>query len=376
MSKRKLLVPKFDETNWSGRGQHVEFQPDEKPVIDKLLFHQGVLGHSATALVDKVRCRRITLARKSIQCSYRIKREEMIEEVAHLQRLSHAHVVRGVGTYVFKKELAILLYPATAYNLESFMDEFTGQKGGMGLLPEENRNRNHKMQALRQFFKCLASAVAFVHGKLIKHMDIKPTNILIEQRTSGRNPLELRPEAMEYKVYLADFGIARAYNTAAEVETDSFTAFTRLYAAPEVVQQDKRGFPADIFSLGCVFLDMITILFNTREKLLAIRKQTRDYDTLYWASLSCIPDLEPIPGHYDFERFHAPTVLAMLSYDTDPRPSAQDIQTRFGVPALCCGAGPEPFEISEETEFGDVTMRTLAWNTVPESDAEQLEDVY
>lgn len=232
-----MLPPKFDETNWSGRGQHVELEPSERPVIEALLSHQGVLGHSATALVDKVRCKRITLARKSIHCSYRIKREEMIEEVAHLQRLSHAHIVRGVGTYVFKKELSILLYPATAYNLESLMEEYDGlssRQWGAGLLPEELQMIRGRMSAIPQFFKCLANTVSFIHGKFVKHMDIKPTNILIEQRVTKFETL-LRPENIQYKVYLADFGISRSYNTAAEVETDSFTSFTRVYAAPEVL---------------------------------------------------------------------------------------------------------------------------------------------
>ncbi|OAL07047.1 hypothetical protein IQ06DRAFT_6716 [Phaeosphaeriaceae sp. SRC1lsM3a] len=183
--------------DWSGRGQHVEYEPNEQATIDNLIPHLGVLGHSATALVDKVRCKRITLARKRIQCSYRVRREEMIEEVAHLQRLTHAHVIRGVGTYVIEKELSILLYPATAYNLETFMEECSSQQGGMGLLPEENRTIFEKMKALRQFFKCLASTVAFVHGKLIKHMDIKPTNILIQQRatihTLGRYTVQSLP---------------------------------------------------------------------------------------------------------------------------------------------------------------------------------------
>ena len=36
--------------------------------------------------------------------------------------------------------------------------------------------------------------------------------------------------------------------------------FTRNYAAPEALDWDKRGFSADIFSLGCVFVEIAAAL--------------------------------------------------------------------------------------------------------------------
>ena len=84
-------------------------------------------------------------------------------------------------------------------------------------------------------------------------MDIKPTNILVRdiRRSAVRN------NSFAYKVYIADFGIARSYLTAADSETENPTGFTRKYAAPEVVEQEKRGFSADISSLSCVLLEII-----------------------------------------------------------------------------------------------------------------------
>ncbi|KAF2022773.1 kinase-like protein, partial [Setomelanomma holmii] len=87
-------------------------------------------------------------------------------------------------------------------------------------------------------------AVSFIHSRNVKHMDIKPKNILVRQVAGA------------VKVYVADFGIARSYKTAAESFTDTPISFTRTYAAPEVVMQDIRVNPADIFSLSCVFIEM------------------------------------------------------------------------------------------------------------------------
>ncbi|KAF2107681.1 hypothetical protein BDV96DRAFT_588566 [Lophiotrema nucula] len=115
-------APEFEENNWSGRGQHAEFSLAEAAQVDGLLQLKGVLGHSATAIVEKVQCKRILLARKRIKCSWRLKREDVIKEVACLQKLRHSHIVRGVGTYVIGNEISILLYPATEHNLESILD--------------------------------------------------------------------------------------------------------------------------------------------------------------------------------------------------------------------------------------------------------------
>lgn len=340
-------------------------------MIDDILVHLGILGHSATALVDKVRCKRIVLARKRIQCNYKVKREEMIEEVAHLQRLSHAHVVRGVGTYVLKKELSILLYPAAAYNLETFMEEYTNQEEELGSQSGGNRMLYHKRRALFQFFDCLSSTIAFVHGNLIKHMDIKPTNILIEQRTTTIRSQDLRPDDIRYKLYLADFGIARSYNTAAEVETDSYTAFTKMYAAPEVVRQDARGFPADIFSLGRVFLEMLTFLAIGRQRLIDFRESVRDRNLSYDPNTQVIWELKRLTDLDQASSSLIPVIHSMLSFDAGSRPNAQEVQASFGGgEAACCTAGPEPFWISRESEFGDVTFLTGVLNSLMESSAE------
>jgi serine/threonine protein kinase len=148
-----------------------------------MLIPKGVLGYSNTAVVEKVRCKRIMLARKKIRCNWRVKREEMIEEVAHLQRLSHAHVVRVVGTYVIGNELSILLYPATTHNLETFMNEYTELRDQ----PRSSFSLASLISmetALIRFIRCLASTIAYVHANLIKHMDIKPTNLLVQEKIS------------------------------------------------------------------------------------------------------------------------------------------------------------------------------------------------
>ncbi|KAF2494341.1 kinase-like protein [Lophium mytilinum] len=252
LSDMNLLVHASVEQNWSGRGQHAEYTRGEEESIP--LIHEKVLGHCAYVQVDSVRCRRIRLARKVIRCNYRLKKEEAIQEVKHMQNLWHTHIIRLVGTYLCGFKLAILLYPVAEYSLDMFLEGF---HDGIEIEPRSSKHvlmRN----SIRSFFGCLATALTYLHANLIKHMDIKPKNILVKDMGSAGTLTYMR-----YKIILADFGIAHSYATELEADTESPTSFTRAYAAPELVEQSKRGLSVDVFSLGCVYLEILSALMDS-----------------------------------------------------------------------------------------------------------------
>lgn len=76
-----------EEQDWSGRGQHVEYSAADEDNIP--LTSAKIIGHSNSAVVDSVRCRRIRLARKRIRTHRRLKKEEAVKEVQHLEKLQH-----------------------------------------------------------------------------------------------------------------------------------------------------------------------------------------------------------------------------------------------------------------------------------------------
>jgi serine/threonine protein kinase len=350
LRSRGILMNPEDELNWSGRGQHVEYTAKEEKDIP--LRAEKILGHSATAIVESVMCRRIRLARKRIRCSRKLSKEDAITEVEHLQRLQHSHIVRVVGTYTLKKDLAILLYPAAEWNLEEFMDDTIDAHGEDEWQPQS--------EALKAFFGCLAHTIRFLHRENVKHMDIKPKNILV--RPIEKSGLD---DKLGYKVYIADFGIARAYQSAAEVETDSPTSYTRTYAAPEVVDQDKRGFSADIFSLGCVYMEMLATLLskpapelNEKLKLQGCRRNENG-DSAYYANIASVlgwymalstsqwESLAPTIGLFDEGLFHI-HMPRMIEELPKLRPDARSLSecTRRSRCSKC-GSGPEPFEAAK-----------------------------
>jgi len=95
---------------------------------------------------------------------------------------------------------------------------------------------------LQNAFGCLSAALQYLHNQRCRHKDIKPANILVKNGS----------------VLLTDFGTSRNW-----VVGDSGTTvgtsgpYTPAYAAPEVAEWESRNEAADVWSLGCVFLEML-----------------------------------------------------------------------------------------------------------------------
>ncbi|PSN63191.1 kinase-like protein, partial [Corynespora cassiicola Philippines] len=87
---------------------------------------------------------------------------------------------------------------------------------------------------------CLITAVEYLHEQKIRHKDLKPSNILL-----GPND-----------VWLTDFGSATDFSMLSQSATDGVERGTPKYFAPEVASFEPHGRAADMFSLGCVLLEI------------------------------------------------------------------------------------------------------------------------
>jgi serine/threonine protein kinase len=193
-------------------------------------------------------------------------------------------------------------------------------------------------------------------------MDIKPKNILVRDV----RPIRSASDLMDFRVYIADFGISRSYGPSEDCETHSIlTAFSKPYAAPEVVKDWPRGLAADVFSLGCVFAEMLATICSSSksslwDELQSVRESNEDGDTSYSENIQPVQEFlrqgafKPAgPEYHNLQNKINVVIfwtLQMLEFDPKLRPSSQ---TLAQVPELQTGCGrcdhsPEPFEAAPD----------------------------
>ena len=180
---------------------------------------------------------------------------DLPNEVQIMRGLKHNHIVAFVGSFSREGQFGLLMYPVAVCNLAEYLKDASESK------IRGNGRVYRQWKTLLTAIGCLSSAVMYLHtSQKIKHKDIKPENILVDRYGS---------------VLLADFGISKKYEN--NTFTEGSTPFTNKYAPPEVVDQDKRGLSSDIFSLGCVFLEMATVILGeSLENLSRAVFDTRD----------------------------------------------------------------------------------------------------
>ncbi|KAF2759187.1 kinase-like protein [Pseudovirgaria hyperparasitica] len=199
------------------------------------------LGRGGSASVERVRHKLSGLffARKKILRGNNIatqqrKLEEFERELKALQRLRHKHLVSYVGSYTDLWSFSLILTPVAELELKTLLERQAKEP----LLGEE-------VNWLRNAFGCIASALSYCHENRFRHKDIKPGNILLN----------------DGQIYLCDFGISHDWNDLPTATTTGDPGkFTLRYCAPEVVNRQSRNEKSDVWSLACVYIEMISVI--------------------------------------------------------------------------------------------------------------------
>ncbi|KAJ2865199.1 serine threonine protein kinase CMGC group [Coemansia aciculifera] len=132
---------------------------------------------------------------------------------------------------------------------------------------KENEFRPFSLHHVQLFAEQLLRSVAFLHGLNLVHTDLKPENILLESgefdivpfgNVQGANTRMLKST----NIRLIDFGSATFNN-----EYHSQVVSTRHYRAPEIILNLGWSFPCDMWSIGCIILELLTgeALFQTHD---------------------------------------------------------------------------------------------------------------
>uniref|UniRef100_A0ACD5ZW65 Uncharacterized protein n=1 Tax=Avena sativa TaxID=4498 RepID=A0ACD5ZW65_AVESA len=140
----------------------------------------------------------------------------------------------------------------------------------------KNNYRAFPIAIVRDVAKQLLECLAFMHELRLIHTDLKPENILLvsaeytkvpDYKVSSRSPKEgsyykRLPKSSAIKVI--DFG-----STTYDQQDQTYVVSTRHYRAPEVILGLGWSYPCDIWSVGCILVELCTgeALFQTHENL-------------------------------------------------------------------------------------------------------------
>ncbi|CAO2655578.1 Nn.00g043810.m01.CDS01 [Neocucurbitaria sp. VM-36] len=247
-----ILTKSLDLEN----GRHRHFAPDEALPFE---IH-GRLGSGGYGQVDRIvsktsfRHYALKRIRRRAAFGNRSSREAVkgfLTEMQIMRSLEHKHIVQYIGSYTDKSYLGLVMSPVAETDLATYNERLCSHLQAV----QDDRTvtpiyLQHQPAAaemssnLMTYFGCLTAALTYLHNQNIRHKDIKPQNILVAKGN----------------VLLADFGLARDFSDDVGSTTSGLTSASPRYCAPEVAMYEARNTSSDIWSLGCVFLEMTAAL--------------------------------------------------------------------------------------------------------------------
>jgi serine/threonine-protein kinase len=174
--------------------------------------------------------------------------------------------------------------------------------------------------------------LAHAHGRGVVHRDIKPHNILLDEKGRAK---------------VSDFGIARALDTTQATRTGAYLG-TALYSSPEQLQGHKVTPKSDVYSLG-------TTLYQAAAGEPPFTGTPIEVASQHVSKPP--PSLKRREADLDVGDEMEALILACLAKDADDRPSAEEAQRRFAEASPTAAVVPETVPAEPEPELTPETSR-------------------
>jgi serine/threonine protein kinase len=188
------------------------------------------------------------LVRKRFVITRPSQKAALLKQIQDFKQYDHKNIAKLLCSYSQSSHVGIITAKAQ-YTLDDF-------------LVSSDRDTN-RSKMLLDWMRDLSQALEYIHSQSIHvdgrvqsicHRNIRPRKILID------GP----------RIYLAPFGIGNSSDLFSPTvkgpqRVDQLHSYYQdqayIYAAPEaIISRGKR--PSDVFSLGCVFLSMMTVIQN------------------------------------------------------------------------------------------------------------------
>lgn len=280
--------------------------------------HIKILGSGHSGIVEKVVdvTTGIVFARKKMAIRSKSARAEteriFRNEISIIRGLErHHHIIRVFASYMGKREIGLILEPvADEGDLSRFLEHVEDIREANEFDPRLDR----LLPIIDQAFGCLASGLAFMHKRRVRHKDIKPQNVLI---CGG-------------SVLYTDFGYSLNTNQFSHSTTEGQPdSLTRRYAAPEVLANGERNSSSDTFSLGCVYLELLSVTLDRPDLVPNMETFAGELDKLQYRLLGAV-----LPHRLEFLRS---IIMLMIARNRKSRPMASQLSNEImRCSALCC----------------------------------------
>ena len=158
-------------------------------------------------------------------------REKFLKEARNIARFNHPNIVRIID--VFEEN-------DTAYYVMEYAEN--------GSLADKVKDQNHLPEPVAtRYILQVASALDYIHQQRMNHLDIKPANIMLNEKDES---------------VLIDFGLSKQYDTVTGAQTSTTPVGISEGYAP--MEQYKQGGvqefspETDIYALGATFYKLLT----------------------------------------------------------------------------------------------------------------------
>ena len=218
------------------------------------------------------------------------KKKKTFEEVKILRKLNHPNIIKFHEVFVVKEPSQTLNIIAEYADGGDLSEKIKNQK---------NKNKYFKESQILDWFIQICLALHHMHKKHILHRDIKSQNIFLT-----KNDI----------IKLGDFGISKSLNYT--LEKARTIIGTPYYLSPEIIQNIPYSYKSDIWSLGVLLYEMVSLKmpFNAPNlPILALKIQKGEYEKLknIWSE-----DLRNL-------------IYSMLQTNPNNRPNLEDILSKF-----------------------------------------------
>ena len=191
-----------------------------------------------------------------------------IREISLMKELKHENIV-SLHDVIHTENKLMLVFEYMDKDLKKYMDS-RGERGALD------------PATIKSFMYQLLKGIAFCHENRVLHRDLKPQNLLINNKG---------------QLKLADFGLARAFGI--PVNTFSNEVVTLWYRAPDVLLGSRTyNTSIDIWSAGCIMAEMYSgrPLFpgtTNEDQLQRIFRLMGTPSERSWPGISAFPEYKP-----------------------------------------------------------------------------------